>query len=96
MNGWRKQQCRRYSSQGFRFILGKIFLGIKKKTDKEYKPDTLKAYQASVHFYLSDEQYDGNILKDDGFKHSREVQICKRKSLKQQGLGIDLGIGNVE
>ena len=39
-----------------------------------------------MHFYLSDEHYDGNILKDDSFKYSREVLTFKRKSLKQQGL----------
>ena len=28
-----------------------------------------------------------NILKDDSFKHPRDILTSKRKSLKQQGLG---------
>ena len=40
-----------------------------------------------MHFFLSDEHYEGNILKDDSFKHSREVLTFERKFLKQQGLG---------
>ena len=67
--------------------LARFFLSVKKKNDKEYEPDTLKAYQASLHRYLADKQYRGNILKDDVFKHSRTVLMSKRKSLKQQGLG---------
>ena len=54
--------------------------------DKEYEPDTLNAYQASLHQYLAHKQYRGNILKDDVFKHSRDVLMSKRKSLKQQDM----------
>ena len=58
--------------------LARFFLSVKKKNDKEYEPDTLKAYQANLHRYLADKQYRGNILT---------VLMSKRKSLKQQGLG---------
>ena len=65
----------------------RFFLSAKKKSDKEYEPDTLKANQASPHRYLAHKQYRGNILKDHVFKQSRTVLMSKKKSLKQQGLG---------
>ena len=58
--------------------LPRFFLSVKKKNDKEYKPDTLKAYQASPHRYLAHKQYRGNILKDDVFEHSRTALMSKK------------------
>ena len=67
--------------------MARFFLSIKKKNDKEYEPDSLKSYQSSLHRYLTEKKYNGNILKDESFKHSRDVLSSKRKALKQQGLG---------
>ena len=33
--------------------LARFFLSVKKKNDREYEPDTLEAYQASLHRYLA-------------------------------------------
>ena len=67
--------------------MARFFLSIRKKNDKEYEPDSLKSYQSSLHRYLTEKKYNGNILTDESFKHSRDVLSSKRKALKQQGLG---------
>ena len=67
--------------------MARFFISIRKKNDKEYEPDSLKSYQSSLHHYLTEKKYNGNILTDESFKHFRDVLSSKRKALKQQGLG---------
>ena len=72
---------------GTRPVSSPILPECQEKNDREYEPDTLEAYQASLHRYLAHKHYRGNILKDDVFKHNRTAIMSKRKSFKQQGLG---------
>ena len=67
--------------------LARFFLTIRKQDKEEYEPDTLKSFQSSFQRYLAEKGYASNILKDDCFKHSRDVLMSKRKALKQKGLG---------
>ena len=67
--------------------LARFFLTVRKQDKEEYEPDTLKSFQSSFLRYLAEKGYASNILKDDCFKHSRDVLMSKRKALKQKGLG---------
>ena len=53
----------------------------------EYDPLSLKSIRASIHRYLKDKQYDGNIMVDDEFYKSRQALIAKFKELKSLGMG---------
>ena len=60
--------------------LARFFLTVRKQDKEEYEPDTLKSFQSSFQRYLAEKGYASIILKDDCFKHSREM--FSRQSVK--------------
>ena len=68
-----------------------FFVSAQKERSKngtlEYEPSSLKSIRASIHRYLKDKQYDGNIMVDDEFYKSRQALIAKFKELKSLGMG---------
>ncbi|KAH3866644.1 hypothetical protein DPMN_029742 [Dreissena polymorpha] len=68
--------------------LARYFLSVKNAiTKKDLEPGTIKGIQASIKRYLSDNNYDVDIMSDHGFKHSRNVLRAKAVDLKEKGLG---------
>jgi len=71
--------------------LGLFFVSAQKEKSKngtlEYEPSSLKSIRASIHRYLKDKQYDGNIMVDDEFYKSRQGLTAKFKELKSLGMG---------
>jgi len=68
--------------------LARLFLSArpKKKQQSEYEPDTLRSILASISRHLQ-EKKQNNIIKDDAFKHCKDVLQSKMKELKSKGLG---------
>ena len=68
-----------------------FFVSAQKERSKngtlEYEPSSLKSIRASIHRYLKDKQYDGNIMVVDEFYKSRQALIAKFKELKSLGMG---------
>jgi hypothetical protein len=68
-----------------------FFVSAQKEKSKngtlEYEPLSLKSIRASIHRYLKDKQYDGNIMVDDEFYKSRQALTAKFKELKSLGMG---------
>lgn len=67
--------------------LAGFYLKAKKADGKEYEPGTITNIMCSLNRYLKEMKYPYNIYSSQEFSHSRDVLYCKRKFLKQQGLG---------
>ena len=76
------------SVSGLDIYLARFFLFArpKKKQQSEYEPDTLRCILASISRHLQ-EKKQINIIKDNAFKHCKDVFQSKIKELKSKGLG---------
>ena len=68
-------------------LLCKFFMNVKKQDGSDYEPNTLSSYQRSIQRSLEENNYSGNILKDQEFEKSRKVLAARRKSLVSSGKG---------
>ena len=66
-------------------LLPKFFISVRKQNGTEYEPGTLSGFQRSFQRYLHEKGSLINILKENEFSKSREVQFAsKRKNLVKQ------------
>ncbi|XP_070538488.1 uncharacterized protein KIAA1958-like [Ptychodera flava] len=66
-------------------LVGRFYLGVRKKTRKEYEPDSISSYQNSIDRYLRNINYGYSIIRDEVFQKSRDALAAKRKQPKATG-----------
>ena len=67
-------------------VLKKFFAEVRKQNGQEYEPDCLRVMQGSIHRYLIEKSYPGDIMNDDCFKECRNV--LEEKSIKLRAVGM--------
>ena len=60
-------------------LLARLFLNIRKSNGEEYEPDSIRSMQGSIRRHLIEHEYEGDIIVDPAFRHSRDVIASKRK-----------------
>ena len=76
-----------YTPDGLNNILVQFFCELRKTDGSEYEPDSLRVMQASIHRYLTENDYGKSIFKDPEFKGCRDALEGKARLLREEGKG---------
>ena len=83
----KNEQLESYEVPQLNEALAQFFAELRKGSEKEYEPDSLKVMQAALDRYLRSKNYPKSIVRDTEFLSSRKVLEGKaRKPNKAQSL----------